>query len=79
MAMKFKIEETRWHGARYHCIQPHSYEHWDYAIPIVEWLAQTFGETGDAWSSECERYYFNSGKIFFRNEEDLTLFLLRWS
>ena len=77
--MKFLIGESRWHGARYHTIQPDSYEHWDYTIPIIEWLIDQMGTAGDVWSDRCERYYFNGGKIFFKREEDVTLFLLRWT
>lgn len=78
---EFKIGEYIWHRGIYHTIEiadGQSWELMDISV-VLKWAAETFGQPGSAWSSSAERYYTNSGKFFFRNKEDLTLFLLRWA
>lgn len=47
---------------------------------IVKWCTQTYGP--DAGSTDC-RWYCNDvvqgGKLWFRDEQDFTMFVLRWS
>jgi hypothetical protein len=52
---------------------------------MAAWCEATFGEsTGSMWHNNLapgsgERWYQNNAKFWFREEKDLTLFLLRWS
>lgn len=45
-------------------------------IKIKEWLATTFGQGGYIYRVH-EHTFFHS-EIFFRNESDATMFILRW-
>ena len=50
---------------------------------MAEWCRDTFGaSTGSIWSAwqePSERWYANNSKFWFREEADLSWFLLRWS
>lgn len=70
-----KISEGTWHGAKYHSVEPILMP-WDL---MLEWSAARFGDQGDLFSNECCRWYANDRKFWFRNETDLTLFVLKWS
>lgn len=54
------------------------------AYARVQWCREKFGKSfGDHrpatnWSWTDMRWYRQGGYIFFKNEEDLTLYLLRW-
>lgn len=78
---EFKIGEYIWHSCIYHTVEIADGRSWE--LPdirvMLNWATETFGEPGRVWSSTAERYYTNSGKFFFRDKGDLTLFLLRWS
>jgi len=82
--MKLRIESTKWHGCSYHVISPYS-PSWSIEgnistwTALQEWCENNFGIVGDPWSTTAERWYYNNGKIFLRNEKDLSLFVLRWS
>jgi hypothetical protein len=72
--MKFSVEETRWHGARYYAVKPLSHRSWQ---DIETWCMRTFGEPGSLWTAQAERYYLNNSRIYFREQGDLALFVLR--
>ena len=38
---------------------------------IHDWLVETFGRQGDRW-------FYNSNKIYFKDEKDWMWFELRW-
>lgn len=69
------------YGLPYHQVVPvllHS--EWS---EIEQWCQDIFGPSGTqdkpgVWTPG-ERWYANSGKLFFREETDLSCFLLRWS
>jgi hypothetical protein len=50
---------------------------------MAEWCRDTFGASyGNIWATwqePGERWYSNNSKFWFRDEADLTCFLLRWS
>jgi hypothetical protein len=79
MGMKFFIEETRWHGCKYYAVGIENDGQWGMVTHIIKWTEEAFGEPGDVWSDRTERYYMNSGKFIFRNESDVTMFVMRWS
>jgi hypothetical protein len=62
-------------GARYYCVQP-TWHHWD---EMIDWCVNTYGPTQTIWEEKCARWYANNAKIWFRDEADRTLFLLKWS
>lgn len=75
--------EGRVYGARYYCVEPVG-GNWR---EIEDWCIETYGpSTGSIWAQEvdkttplqCERWYANIRKFWFRNEADLTLFILKW-
>jgi hypothetical protein len=83
--MKIQLAKSRWNGAEYITAtrHPHCEDNtvdrstWD---SIVEWCEQRFGPIGDPWAaSTAARWYFNGGSFFFKQQPDLTMFLLRWS
>jgi hypothetical protein len=48
---------------------------------MMQWCVATYGATGNVWqaSEAHQRWYANNAKFWIRDDEDLTLFLLRWS
>lgn len=77
MSSTFQIYETELHGARYYVISPR--ESSVSSVIMNNWCLENFGYPGDTFSTNCDLYYMSGGKIFFRNHEDATLFLLRWA
>jgi hypothetical protein len=47
---------------------------------MMAWMIETFGPSADngVWTPNM-RWYANNAKFWFRNQTDLTLFLLRWN
>ena len=43
---------------------------------IEAWLGDTYGAFKDQWNAV---YQHNQTDFYFRNEQDATLFMLRWS
>ena len=67
--------EYKLHGARYYTVRPVLYS-W---IEMEEWARSKYGEPSTIWEPECGRWYMNNSKFWFRNESDLTMFLLKWA
>jgi hypothetical protein len=68
------------YGKHYHTIAPPMWSgNWQ---TMSAWCTETFGSsTGSIWADapeEHERWYENNAKFWFREEKDLTLFILRW-
>ena len=77
------------YGLRYHTVEPRNLE-WQDTRNMWEdmmlWCFNQFGETGDLWRETKnltpepnQRWYANDRKFWFRNEEDLLMFVLRWA
>lgn len=86
MGMNFELLEGRIHGARYYTVRPQF--NWsltgdwggiDSWRDMMEWCVATFGPSAEdgVWSPGA-RWYANNAKFWFRNQEDQTVFLLRW-
>jgi hypothetical protein len=85
--MELKLGEGRVYGARYYTIEP--IQDWQYNIDwysMIDWVEEIFGPSeGSIWFDKNvapeagQRWYTNNGKFWFRNEEDRTFFVLRWS
>jgi hypothetical protein len=85
--VKLEVEEGRVYGARYYTAKP--IPSWDLDgdwggvdtwPQMVEWCVETYGPTpkDGVWTPGM-RWYVNNAKFWFRNQTDLTLFVLRWA
>lgn len=77
------LSEGKVYGARYYCIEPIG-GNWR---EMEDWCIATMGaSTGSIWAEEVdkktpqpgERWYANNRKFWFRNEQDRTMFIMRW-
>ena len=86
MGIELECLEGRVFGARYDTVHP--IPSWDVNgdwggidtwNKMVEWCVETYGPTpkDGVWTPSA-RWYVNNAKFWFRNEEDRTLFLLKW-
>lgn len=74
---KLEINEGRVYGARYLTVHPSNSKKWN---EMMQWTVDTFGPTAhDGVWTPSMRWYANDAKFWFREEKDLTLFILRWS
>ena len=87
--MKFNVSHGTIYGSRYHTVEMLA-THWGIMTiewrPIEKWCTETFGpDGGNTWDIDgtvpdpMKRWYMNNRKFWFKDEADLTLFLLRWS
>jgi hypothetical protein len=49
---------------------------WD---EMISWCKTSFGPEGEPESSTLDTWYYSGGCFYFRDESDLTMFVLRWS
>ena len=74
---KLELDEGRVYGARYLTVHPSNGWHWN---EMMEWMIEQFGPSAhDGVWTPGMRWYANNAKFWFRNEKDLTLFILRWA
>ena len=43
------------------------------------WCQEQYGTPGTLWDKISPRYIFNNSGFYFRDQEDLVFFILRWS
>ena len=73
----FELSEGRVAGARYLTVHPTNGARWN---EMMAWTVETFGPTAhDGVWTPGMRWYANNAKFWFRNEQDLTMFILKWS
>lgn len=81
--MNFVLRESRVNGSRYYTVEMdlglagflHS-RRWQ---EVEDWCWTTFGPRPmNAWPEAGDRWFANNRKFWFREEKDLTLFLLKW-
>jgi len=80
--MKTSTSEGAVYGRTYYCVEPDTF-----LIPwpeMEQWVIETMGpSTTSIWGGSPpkldERWYANSAKFWFRDEQDRVLFLLRWA
>ena len=74
---KLELSEGTVYGARYLTVHPTNGTRWD---DMTEWMVKTFGPSAwdGVWTPD-QRWYANNTKFWFRDEKDLTMFILRWS
>lgn len=82
--MKLTVEEKRWHGCKYQVVHPYL-DSWSLSQNnhtwnnISQWCYDIYGKPGDPFSNTTDRWYLNNSAYWFRDERDLSLFLMRWS
>lgn len=74
---KLEISEGRIYGARYLTVHPNNGSRWN---EMMAWMILTFGPSAEdgVWTPDM-RWYANNSKFWFREEKDITMFILRWS
>lgn len=74
---ELEINEGRVYGTRYLTVHPDNGRHWN---EMMAWMIDNFGPSAQdgVWTPNM-RWYANNAKFWFREEKDLTLFILRWS
>ena len=74
---EFQLSEGRVYGARYLTVHPNNGSKWN---EMMTWMVSTFGPSAEdgVWTPNM-RWYANNSKFWFREEKDLTMFILRWS
>ena len=72
-----KLSEGTVYGSRYLTVHPSNSWQWN---EMMDWMIKTFGPSAcdGVWTPNM-RWYANNAKFWFRNEKDLTMFILRWS
>jgi len=74
---ELELDEGRVYGARYLTVHPNNSWHWN---DMMAWMIETFGPTAhDGVWTPGMRWYANNPQVWFRNEADQLLFVLRWS
>ena len=71
-------------GTRYYTVEPRNLEWqdsrrmWD---DMMEWMVATFGPLDDSQGvfTPNQRWYANNAKFWFRDQKDLSWFMLRWA
>ena len=74
---EFTLSEGRVYGSKYLTVHPNNSWQWN---EMMDWMIKTFGPSASdgVWTPNM-RWYANNAKFWFRNEKDLTMFILRWS
>jgi hypothetical protein len=74
---KLQLSEGQVYGARYLTVHPNNGFKWN---EMMAWMVSTFGPSAEdgVWTPNM-RWYANNSKFWFREEKDLTIFILRWS
>jgi hypothetical protein len=84
--MELKLGEGRVYGARYYTVHPE----FDWWLPgglqnntwrdMIEWCVETYGASAkDGVMTPNQRWYANNAKFWFREQDDLMMFVLKWS
>jgi hypothetical protein len=66
---------TGWGVFSYHWVQlpvNDDNKYLDTTTPAIEWCNEYFGKSGSRWFEKKKKFYF-------KDEKDMTMFILRWS
>jgi hypothetical protein len=65
------------YGTEYLTVHPNNSSAWN---EMMVWMIEQFGPSAEdgVWTPDM-RWYANNAKFWFREEKDLTMFILRWS
>lgn len=72
--MTIKLSEARIHGARYYTVEP-IFANWG---ELETWAFDTYGKPSSVWDLELGRWYLNDRRFWFKEQSDVTAFVLRW-
>lgn len=74
-AQAFRVEVEFAHG--YHVARPvNALDEWPH---MMRWMIDTFGPTAkDGIWTPGQRWYANNARFWFRQEQDLMLFVMKW-
>ena len=61
-------------GQLYHTVEP--IINW---IEMHKWSVELFGTEDSIWDNYNGRWYINDRRIWFRDESDLLVFILKWT
>ena len=75
--MNLVFSQGHVYGDEYHGVHPVTGSQWH---DMMQWIVDTFGPSAidGVWTPNM-RWYANNAKFWFRNEKDLTMFVLRWA
>ena len=73
----FELSKGTVYGTEYLTVHPSNGSAWN---EMMSWMIGAFGPSAvdGVWTPNM-RWYANNAKFWFRDEKDLTLFILRWS
>lgn len=73
----FELSKGTVYGTEYLTVHPNNSNAWN---EMMAWMIKQFGPSADdgVWTPDM-RWYANNAKFWFRNEQDLLLFVLKWS
>jgi hypothetical protein len=76
---ELKLSEGRVHGARYYCVEPIGGNWRD----METWCLDAYGDCGSVWDlvkapEPNARWYMNDRRVWFREEKDRLMFILKW-
>ena len=73
----FALSKGTIYGTEYLTVHPNNSTAWN---EMMAWMIEQFGPSADngVWTPDM-RWYANNAKFWFRNEQDLLLFVLKWS
>jgi hypothetical protein len=75
--MHLETEQRKLHGAQYHVVAPiGAAQQWP---NMMSWVVETFGpSSSDGVWTPGHSWYANNARFWFRKQEDMLLFCLRW-
>ena len=73
----FWLSKGTIYGTEYLTVHPNNSDAWN---EMMAWMIKQFGPSADngVWTPNM-RWYANNAKFWFREEQDLLMFVLRWS
>jgi len=73
----FELSKGTVYGTEYLTVHPNNSDAWN---EMMQWMIEQFGPSADngVWTPDM-RWYANNAKFWFRSEQDLMMFVLKWS
>lgn len=73
----FALSSGTVYGTKYLTVHPGNGQAWN---EMMAWMIEQFGPSAcdGVWTPNM-RWYANNAKFWFRDERDLTMFILKWS
>jgi hypothetical protein len=73
----FELSKGTVYGTEYLTVHPNNSDAWN---EMMQWMIEQFGSSAvdGVWTPDM-RWYANNAKFWFRSEQDLMMFVLKWS